>query len=215
MRRPLSEWLSISSHHIEVGMANTAKQKGDRAEREAVETLVEFCPHLLVESPMRMLGAGRRDDVGDLRVFDDVAVQVRAYAPPGLGAAIRSSASDSLEQASRAGQHLGLGMVPIPNRPRLDVQAVRWLAATDVEHWPEGRGREAFLFGSVSKLIGWLDMRPTSSRPDLLPIADRIAILETKGCAPVMVGTLQAWIADFEHRLHKSPSQVSGLVAAS
>lgn len=179
-------------------MTNAHKSKGDRAEREAVQTLIEFCPDLLVDDPMRMLGAGRRDDVGDLRVFDDVAVQVRAYASSNMGAAVRSSAEDAVAQAENARMRFGLGLVPIPNRPRLDVGSVRWVAATITDHWPEAEPEcPHYEFGSVSKLTAWLDMKATSARPDLLPVEDRVAVLVTKGCAPIVVGTLQAWISGF------------------
>jgi len=53
-------------------MANSAKARGDRAEREAAELLT-----LLLGLPIRRkLGAGRRDDQGDLDGLDGFALQV-------------------------------------------------------------------------------------------------------------------------------------------
>ncbi|MPV51410.1 hypothetical protein GCG21_15605 [Pseudactinotalea sp. HY160] len=83
-------------------MANAAKHKGDRAEREAVEYLVAQVPDLVHPR------AEWRDDVGDLRVFDYAAVQVRNYKLDYLGAALRSSATDAVAQA-RNGRVPGLG----------------------------------------------------------------------------------------------------------
>jgi hypothetical protein len=53
-------------------MANAAKARGDRAEREAAELLT-----LLLATPIRRkLGAGRSDDVGDLDGLDGHVLQV-------------------------------------------------------------------------------------------------------------------------------------------
>lgn len=53
-------------------MANAAKRKGERAEREAAEMLTE-----LLGLPMRRkLGAGRLDDIGDLDGLQDCVIQV-------------------------------------------------------------------------------------------------------------------------------------------
>src|SRR6478735_12765266 len=59
------------------GVPNTNKRKGDRAEREAVAVLCELAPDLVVARPQRLLGAGRREDTGDLWVFPGVTVQVK------------------------------------------------------------------------------------------------------------------------------------------
>jgi len=53
-------------------MANSAKARGDRAEREAAELL-----SLLLAMPIRRkLGAGRQDDQGDLEGLEGFALQV-------------------------------------------------------------------------------------------------------------------------------------------
>lgn len=63
-------------------MANASKRRGDRAEREAAELLT-----LLLGTPIRRkLGAGRRDDVGDLDGLADVVLQVADWKDAGRAA---------------------------------------------------------------------------------------------------------------------------------
>lgn len=106
-------------------MANPSKAKGDKAERDAVAYLVEQVPHLVLPRAMRKLGAGRKEDTGDLHVFGDVAIQVRNYRMEQIGQAIRSSAVDALEKAANGDLPYALGMVPYP---RARAGTVRWLA---------------------------------------------------------------------------------------
>lgn len=174
-------------------MANAAKNKGDRAEREAVRHLQELAPNLCVEGAIRMLGAGRMDDVGDLRVFDDVAIQVRNYRPEALGAALRSSATDSTKQAANGRVPIGLGMVPIP---RARKGTVRWLAS--VEQWPTPLWEHGGLiqpepFKMVSRAIAWLrDEKGTIERPAVSRNL-RVAHLTGAG-APVFIAPIEAWL---------------------
>ena len=56
-------------------MTNSAKAKGDAAEREAAALLSE----LLGVPVRRMLGAGRSDDVGDLDGVPNCAIQVASW----------------------------------------------------------------------------------------------------------------------------------------
>jgi hypothetical protein len=53
-------------------VANSAKDKGDRAEREAAELLTSLTGH----TARRELGAGRKDDQGDIDGLPHCAVQV-------------------------------------------------------------------------------------------------------------------------------------------
>jgi hypothetical protein len=174
-------------------MANAAKNKGDRAEREAVEILKDLAPNLCVVDAIRMLGAGRMDDVGDLRVFEDVAIQVRNYRPEALGAALRSSATDSTKQAANGRVALGLGLVPIP---RARKGTVRWLAS--VEEWPTPLWEEGGLiqpepFKLVSRAIAWLrDEKGTHDRPAVSRNL-RVAHLTGAG-APVYIAPIEAWL---------------------
>ena len=97
-------------------MANSNKSKGDRAEREALEVICGLAPDLVVTRPQRLLGAGRREDTGDLWVLPGVTVQVKHRADPAH--AIRLAAVGAAVQASRAGCAFALGLVPIPGPGR-------------------------------------------------------------------------------------------------
>ncbi len=188
-------------------MTNRQKRKGDRAEREAVAHLVAEAPDLVdVPNPMRMLGAGRKDDAGDLSVFSDVAVQVRNLAPASLGLAVRSSASDAVRQAANAGLPLALGLVPV-HRARHG--SVRWLACAHV--WPATPCRDPLPFTTVAKAVEWVraDEAPYGFLPH--PRRHRVAALQaapvTPG-TPVLVGTLEAWLdALRRHRQDRVSSQ--------
>ena len=174
-------------------MANAAKQKGDRAEREATEILKLLAPNLCVEGAIRMLGAGRMDDVGDLRVFDDVAIQVRNYRAEAIGLALRSSATDSTKQAVNGRVQHGLGLVPVP---RARKETVRWLAS--VELWPlplwaDGGLIQPEPFKLVSKAVAWLrDEKGTHDRP-VVTRNLRVAHLQGSG-AHVFIAPIEAWL---------------------
>jgi hypothetical protein len=177
-------------------MANASKRKGDKAELEAVRVLVDLAPDLARSDAMRMLGAGRKEDVGDLRVFDDVAIQVRCYAATAIGTAIRSSALDATVQADRGRNPFALGMVPIPGARK---DTVRWLAC--VQTWPTAGLiapplLEPVEFALVSRAIKWLrdDTGPYGYRP--YPREQRVAHLTGSG-APVLVAPIEAWMAAY------------------
>jgi len=132
------------------GMANSAKDKGDRFEREAVPVLVELLPEFAVTKPMRMLGAGRKDDVGDLHVLADAAVQVKAW--DNMGGAIRTAVSGSVIQAGHGDKEYALGMVPVQGAR---VHQVHWLACVAPGRWPVPVEPVAE-FGMVSKALAWV-----------------------------------------------------------
>ncbi|MGK3708818.1 hypothetical protein [Arthrobacter sp. IK3] len=167
-------------------MGNSAKNKGDRFEREAVTALVELLPEFTVNNPMRMLGAGRKDDVGDLSVFPDVAIQVRAKKD--MGQAIRTSAEDSVKQAGNGQMPYALGMVPI-----LGTRAhqVRWLACTAVDAWPGGI-EPVVDFALVSRALTWVrdDEGPAGYRA--WRRRERIGRLGGPGY-PALIAPLEAW----------------------
>lgn len=56
-------------------MSNPQKRRGDQAEREVATILNQ----LLGTNCKRALGAGRKDDVGDIYGLDDTCVQVANY----------------------------------------------------------------------------------------------------------------------------------------
>ncbi len=173
-------------------MANPSKAKGDRAELAAVAYLTQAAPHLVsVHRAQRKLGAGRADDTGDLWVFHDVAIQVRAYDLARIGTAIRTAAVDAAQQATNAGVPYALGMVPFP---RARAGSVRWLACAT--RWPTAPVREPLPFELVGRALTWLrdDIGPYGFDPR--PRRARIAALtSTEG--PALVAPIEAWLDAF------------------
>lgn len=170
-------------------MANTSKIKGDRAERAAVEYLVAACPDLCLPKAQRMLGAGRAEDIGDLYVFPDVAVQVRSYAMSQIGTAVRSSAKDAALQAANGDMPFALGLVPFP---RARTGTVRWLAC--VQQWPANLPVEPVAFSMVSRALTWVrdDDGPHGYLPH--PRATRIARLAGGDTSAVLIAPIEAWL---------------------
>lgn len=81
-------------------MTGAAKRKGDAAEREVARILTD----LLGVECRRELGAGRLDDMGDIRLPRTV-VQVANYRD--IGRAIREKLPAAVEQQERAGALFG------------------------------------------------------------------------------------------------------------
>lgn len=79
-------------------MANSSKRKGDRAEIEVQEILRE----LLGVPARRALGAGRKDDVGDIHGVYETVVQV-ANKPSDILRAVREKPLEAERQRLRAG----------------------------------------------------------------------------------------------------------------
>jgi hypothetical protein len=163
-------------------MANRSKQKGDEAERDATVFLVDLCPDLVVAKPKRMLGAGRMEDVGDLWVFPDVAVQVKAYKPTSLSTALYDAARTSVDQAENGDMRFALGMVKIHNaRPGTE----RWLAS--VMEWPEEIVPTPFKAGTAA--AAWAHKHPAP--------AHAIARVERGGSPVIYVAPMGTWIAAY------------------
>lgn len=172
-------------------MANSAKDKGDRNERAAVAYLLETAPDLVsVSRPQRKLGAGRKEDTGDLYIFHDAAIQVRALA--NMGQAVRSAAEDSVVQAHHGDLEYALGMVPVP---RARKEQVTWLASTTLDRWPEPVEPVAE-FSLISKALTWVrdDKGPHGFR--VWPREERIGILGGPG-KTVLIAPIEAWLAAF------------------
>lgn len=186
-------------------MTNAAKQKGDRGEREAVTVLAALAPDLVVEKPQRKLGAGRKEDTGDLVVLPDVTVQVKTYGK--VEAALREAAAGAEAQRERAGTRFALGMVPIP---RARQGSVRWLAAT--LSWPDGDPDEADLvhLGLVSRAITHLRREDLGVRRDRRIVAVDRARLPRLYLAPI-----EAWVAAWriarDARLQLAMFDIGGL----
>lgn len=78
-------------------MSNPSKAKGDRAEREVQGILRD----LLGVPARRALGAGRKDDVGDIHGVPDTVISVANYAD--IARAIREKLPDVERQREHAG----------------------------------------------------------------------------------------------------------------
>lgn len=182
-------------------MANPSKAKGDAAERECVAALAQLAPDLLCENPWRMLGAGRKDDIGDLRVMDGVTMQVKAYKNVPTGC--RLAAMGAEEQRLRARHAFGVGLVPVPRALKSRPDRVRWLAST--LDWPDPyvgalSTTETFRAASFAKAIAWL-----TDKDGDISIEDRVVELVMEGKPTLWIGPVQAWLADFRESIASGP----------
>lgn len=87
-------------------MTNSAKNKGDRGERAVQEMLREL---LGIPSIRRALGAGRKDDVGDIHGVPDTVIQVADWTD--LIAAARIKVAACVEQQANANAAFGATFV--------------------------------------------------------------------------------------------------------
>lgn len=175
-------------------MANPSKSKGDRAELEAVRMLVDLAPDLVsVKKADRYLGAGRKEDEGDLHIYADTAIQVRNYKLASLGQAVRSSAKDAVAQAGNGFRGYALGMVPYPRATRT---SVRWLACVDPDWWPGGAPVPAVEFGTISKLADWVRSDEGPKGFLAYPRHLRIGLL-TGEAGRVLVSPIEAWLGAY------------------
>jgi Holliday junction resolvase len=102
-------------------MANRNKTKGDRAERALATLLTET-----LGKPMRrMLGAGRKDDIGDIDGIDDTAIQVKHWT--NITAAITEGIKQLTQQQTN--KKAENGVLFIKHRTH------GWLAVTTLEQW--------------------------------------------------------------------------------
>lgn len=172
-------------------MSNPSKARGDRFELKAKEFLVELVdPVLTVERPDRMLGAGRREDVGDLCVLPDVAIQVKAHND--YLRAIWLACDGAKRQAGNAGYPLHLGMVPVP---RARATSVNWVFAT--LDWPVDIDDDAVaVFGTPARAVAHI-------RNDTLgiPRAHRVALIRRASTPAIWVAPAQAWLSAYVQRL--------------
>lgn len=159
---------------------NRSKDKGDRAEREAVVVLKSSAPDLALPEARRKLGAGRRDDVGDLDVFDDVTIQVKSL--QSVSDALREAVQGAEVQSARARTRLHVGVVPIPRARR---NSVRWLAIT--REWPAELPDDLPTFSITVRAVDWLRRVDPDSPPD-----ERVLRLSRAGDVAYL-GTISAW----------------------
>lgn len=179
-------------------MANPQKAKGDKAERDAVALLKDMVPDLCRVGAQRMLGAGRKEDVGDLRVFDDAAIQVKCFDMKYLAGGLRQAALGAEAQQQNAiaqgdDTPFALGMVPIPRQPTTG--AVRWLAT--VTEWPTDLPIEPVRFTVVSKLVTWLKDETGPHGYLAHPREHRIAAYGLSLTDTVFVAPIEAWLAAY------------------
>lgn len=184
-------------------MANSAKQKGDRGERAAIAVLQGLVPDLMLPNAMRKLGAGRKEDTGDLHAFADVAVQVRNVA--NLGYAIRSSAIDAVTQAGHAGVPFALGMVPVPNARS---ETVNWVACCLT--WPVALAPdEIAVFGNPLTAV-----KHVRNEGIGVPRVRRIAIIRRAGTEDIYLSPLLAWFAGYRVARMNIAAPIPVLVSA-
>lgn len=196
-------------------MANPAKNKGDKAERDAVRYLQEQCADLCLPKAKRMLGAGRAEDVGDLYVFADTAIQVRAYKMESLGTAVRSSARDSVIQAGHGDMDFGLGLVPFP---RARPGTVKWLAAVEPDAWPGGRAAwpiDPIPFALISKALTWLRDDEGPHGFMAYPREQRLALLTGGQAADVLVAPFEAWLGAYRSATGRPAPLAPASIASS
>jgi len=206
MRRSEAVLLAVFAGHPISGqaqttrVANSSKNKGDRGEREAVRVCVSLVPDLVVPDAMRMLGAGRREDIGDLKVFPDTAVQVKNCAD--VGAALRQAAVGAQRQARHGRMDFALGMAPIP---RARAGSVRWLASC--LFWPDDTlaHDEIARFGSPGEAVAHLRNEKLG-----VPRDRRVAIVERHGTDTIVVAPIEAWFAAYRKTTGRIAVAVAG-----
>lgn len=210
---PVADHQDRTAPHTIQGVANASKSKGVQGERDAVTMWCTLHADLVnAGKPMRMLGAGRKEDVGDLNLFADVAVQVKTMG--NVGAAIREAARGAKTQAVHAGLPLGVGMARIPRRNGTTAEA--WAMCALEGQWP-ARAEAVAEFANPAELNQWLytDQPPRGFR--VWPREQRVALLTRAGTDSVLVGTVEAW-ADALHR-HRwemaAPVGLAGFIGAS
>jgi hypothetical protein len=102
-------------------MTNPQKAKGDQAEREIAALI-----NSLTGWPVRRrLGAGRRDDTGDLDNIPDTTASVKNYADIGRG--IREALHDLEQQRLNAGTTHAVAFIRRPGG--------RWIAVMTMDMW--------------------------------------------------------------------------------
>ena len=163
---------------------NASKNKGDRGEREAVEVLKFLAPDLSLPNAMRKLGAGRKEDTGDLHVFDDVTIQVKCLKH--VGDALRQAATGASVQSGRAGTRFHVGMAPIP---RARKNGVHWLCVTS--QWPIVPTAAFPEFGTTGKAIDYI--RSDNKFITIAP-TDRLAMVVRQGKDSLFISPVNAWV---------------------
>lgn len=103
-------------------MTNSSKDKGDRGELEVQALLRE---RLNLPTIRRALGAGRKDDIGDIDNVPNTAIQVAWWKD--VSAAIRAKTVEVEEQRKRRRVRFAASFIRFPRGP--------WFVALSVEQW--------------------------------------------------------------------------------
>ncbi len=176
-----------------MNVANASKNKGDRFERAALRHVLTHYAHLVdVDEEKRGRNrAGKKQDPGDLHLFTDCAIQVKAYGQGVTGAvkALRVAAEGGRDQAAVGGLEHHLGLVPVIGTPGT---SVNWLAvACD---WPAEIADSAHIVtGAPANAVAHVrdDRRG-------IPRDRRVAKIVRAGLSDIWVSTCDAWMAAYE-----------------
>lgn len=165
-----------------LGMANRSKNKGDRYERAAFALVLQDYADLVDVAHPGRNRAGRRLDPGDLHLFSDCVVQVKAY--DDIGAALWRAAYGARTQAGYGDFPHDVGLVPVIGARRT---GVNWLATST--SWPTDIPADAHrVFGSCPRAIAWL--RDDSCG---VPRSRRLARVARQDKDPIWVAPAAAW----------------------
>lgn len=171
-------------------MANRSKDKGDRAEREALAWLKENASHLCdVPKPDRKKSAGIPEDIGDMHFISTVSIQVKAWSPARMGMAVREAAVGAAAQAINGGSSHGIGMSLVQGAR---AGSVRWIASCLPATWigPEPVNG----FGTISAAVKWMrdDVGPQGYLAH--PRTSRVCLLSGSGAQEVVLAPMEAWV---------------------
>jgi hypothetical protein len=189
-------------------MTNRSKRKGDEGEREAVQMLLAMAPDIVHPAARRALGAGRKDDIGDvdIRTLTHVVIQVKKPNRANFPSYLRLAAKGAVTQRQNAIAQYhdirwGLGLVPIPLAPMNG--AVRWLACVDAGEWPGPLPDDLtanggpFRFNAAGKMVAWLKTEKGPHGFMAFPREQRIATYGLVADDSIIVAPVEAWLAAY------------------
>lgn len=166
-----------------LGRVTTQKARGDIAEREAAAMLTQ-----LTGTPIRrLLGAGRKDDIGDLDTAHlGCAIQVRnVTTPTQLPGILVRKVRDAETQAARSGLAAGFALARI-SRPK----GCMWRVSVCWDHEPPATLEE---HQGNHELVQW-------ERAVYGPCGNRWSLVES-GKTSVVVTTPGAWWAWWQTKI--------------
>lgn len=166
-------------------MTNPHKNKGDTYERAALAHLRASCPDLVSEFADR-IKAGSRKDLGDLYVFEDVVIQVKALKD--YVRACKLAADGATRQQANTGKALAVGLIPVY---RARQTQVNWLFVANT--WPVAIADDAHL---TTGLAGTAIDHVRNEKLGI-PRATRVAVVRRNSDPEMWVGTTEAWISAY------------------